>query len=490
MDNKYLVLIFVILVGIAGYYVVSVGDLTSNNKLQPTNDSYIDENYDIDVSEDGEAQFSVTYRRVEDKRYSTFKERHLVPYENFTVNSVSDSDNEVGYRVDGDEILYQSDFSGRMRSAIFHLNYTVNFEDSDESTEELKEYVIKTSGVEGRLQSIRIEFGEKVLSLYKSTKHDYTIKNNSTVIIEGDGPMTTRVLVGQPDETVRNLAVFNKSDELNEIPIEDIEDGYQSALENTGVERTDATYPVVILDSEEFEQKFKGNNRILGTYRNGVIYLPHTLFSGSSPKSVVAHEIVHAINGQISPYLPDWFDEGTAMYVQLTASDKYGEPYSEPFTTQYSEQCSRPQITCRVAYSEKNASSLIEYINENESYMRDNQWSASTSFRYSYSNLFINSVVKQSNNTSLLPIYKDLINNDMSQLRDSKNKENMTDILLKRMGEKSLDPCSRFYDNQISEDEADSCLDTNNEVIGYPEGISDVVLEYSIDLEYRRVVAP
>jgi hypothetical protein len=490
MENKYIVLIFVVLVGVAGYYVVSVGGLIPNNELPSVNESYVDENYDIDVSEDGEAQFSVTYRRVEDERYSTFKERYLVPYENFKVHSVSDSDNKVEYRVDEDEILYQGDFSGRMRSAMFHLNYTVKLEDSDKSTEELKEYIIRTSGVEGRRQSIRIEFEEKVLSLYKSTKHYYSIKNNSTVIIEGDGPMTTKVLVGQPDETVRNVAIFNESDELNEIPIEDIEDGYQSALENTGVERTDATYPVVILDSEEFEQKFKKNDRIRGTYRNGVVYLPHMLFSRSTPKSVVAHEIVHAINGQISIYLPDWFDEGTAVYTQLTASDKHGEPYSEPFTTQYSEQCSRPQITCRVAYSERNASSLIEYINENKTYITDNQWSIRTPFGYSYANLFINSVVKQSNNTSLLPIYKDLINNNISQLRDSKNKENMTDILLKRMGEENLDPCSRFYDNQISEDESDACLETNNEVIGYPEGVSEVVLDYRIDLEYRRVVAP
>lgn len=492
MTRKVSVVILILLILIPTVYIAyaDINEVTEeipNNPVQENqeidiNSSMPDESYKINISEGGDADFSLAYRRTPDNSYRKFKERHLIPYDSFNLLSVSDSQGELEYSIEGDRITYES-VSGAKRSvAYFNLEYTANINENNQFSDSLNQYTVKTSSTEGREQSIQINSENRILSLYTSTKHRYNMSDNYTAVMEGFGPMTTRVLAGNPDNIVESVAIFDESSGMDDVPYDKIEKGYLSAVSSTGIERENVLYPLVILDKDEFNSEFSREEQISGTYRNGVVYIPSNVLLGDTSSSVIAHEMTHSLNGQVTPYFPDWFDEGTAMLAQISTADRYDEPYSYPFSDKSS--CSGQR--CVVTYSLDDTSSLINYIEGNRSYMSEQQWSESSSFRYAYSSLLINEVVRGTENTSMVSVYETLID-DRSRIHNNQNRDNMTSIMLENLNLQNLNPCSDFYEGSVSEKDVKDCVKTNNEVLGYPSAFSDQILLYSFDIEYKEV---
>lgn len=467
----------------------NVTDEINNNPVREEqniniNTSMPDASYEINISEDGGADLSLAYRRISNDSYRKFKERQLIPYDSFNLLSVSDTKGELKYSVDDNRITYESVSDVSRNVAYFNLEYTADIKEEDQFSDSLKQYTVKTSGSEGREQRIRINSENRILSLYTSTKHRYNMSDNYTTVMGGSGPMTTRVLAGNPDNIVENVAIFDESDEVDNVPYDKIDQGYSSAVSSMGIERENVLYPLVILDEGEFNSEFSGETQVSGTYRNGVIYIPSNVLSGDTSRSIIAHEITHALNGQVTPYFPDWFDEGTAMMTQISTADRYNEPYSYPFSDKSSDVCGGQR--CVFTNSQDDSSSLIDYIESNRSYMSEQQWSESSSFRYAYSSLVINDVVRKTENTSMVSVYQTLID-DRSRIHDNQNRGNMTSIMLENLELQSLNPCSDFYEDTVSEDDIRNCVKINNEVLGYPDGFSNRTLIYRFDIEYKEV---
>lgn len=441
--------------------------------------SPVDTSYDIVVNDSGVAQTNVKIRQVSEQPvYTKFNNPTRIP-DSALIQSVSSTADTTSYSKDGDIVKLTGEYEKPEDSVFFMMDYQY-----DAVYEKLSKNVtavqIKTSDRASREVGLRINTSKPIISVTSQTETSYTV-DNQTVVARGNGSVHLTIVYGNPEIQTENYAFIDggSSTFVSEINTKSVHNEYQIARGVLGFERAEHKVPVVIQPDSEFDTTSEN-----GRERAGIVYIPDSVASDKSVfYKTLAHETTHALNNQISGNFPTWFEEGTAEHVEAVDADYRGSVYVRPFVEEqyYPSGCQSAKQQCLIYYSGTSYEELHNYLSSQETFMNDARWSDSrTSFRYSFSALFIDAVVtNEYNNSSMSELY-DSLRDDTLRLRNNSYQDQIGTHILNLLNKESVSVCEGYLSSRnlsVSTETVRDCVEYYDNTPQYPESLSS---KYSV----------
>lgn len=482
MRSAIIILLLIVVSIFAFGYVDTSGLSNMQSEPEPIPDTDLRKSYEYHIHNTGEISGELEYMVTDKNGFNTISLSMQLPdADALTVTSVSDQSGELTDYTVEDNILTVQTNEGKLRkSEIVEVDF--EFKNRQRLSENMyaSDFIFPSRSN----QSIKITSDTDIQTVTSARDSDYTITDNNKVIVQNNETTQIRVIHGQPDVETEHY-VFGENVNLEtELPYSAYDEDFDIVRNIVGIDRKNTKVPVILVPDEEFESE----SRVQGTYRNGVIEIPKSTITNTDiSRSVLAHETVHALNGQIGLHVPKWYDEGVAMYTQNTVAEYRGERYIYPFVDEqyYPEDCNEdlsPNTDCR-RYSSKNSNKeLTTYIESNRTYVTESQtWNSNVQFRYAYSALFIKESIAENEYATVTNISKNMYANK-SVFRSQDNVQRKNDILYTSLG-RSDRVCAEY---RATETDINNCISEYNSV--YLEEPNSYYNTISTDIEHRQLL--
>lgn len=484
-----ILLLIVVSIFAFGYLDISASELSTLNPQEEPEpaeipDTNLRKSYEYHIHNTGEISGELEYMATDENGFNTISISMRLPdANNLAVTSVSDQRGEItDYTVENGVLNIQSSEGELRKSEI------VNVEFEFKNRKQLSENMYSSNFIfpSRSNQSIKITSDMGIQTVTSMRDSEYTIKTDKKVIAQNNETTQIRVIHGQPDIETEHYAFGENVRLEDELSYSEYDEDFDLARNIVGIDRENTKIPVILVPDDEFESE----SRVQGTYRNGVIEIPKsTITNEEISRSVLAHETVHALIGQIGLQVPKWYDEGVAMYTQNTVAEYHGERYIYPFAEEqyYPENCDEnlsPNTDCRRYSSSNEDVDLKTYIADNKTYVvGSKEWNSNVQFSYAYSALFIKESVSENSYSTFTNISKNMYANK-SVFRSQDMIQRQNQILYT-----GLNRSDRICENyQATEEDITECISEYNTV--YLEEPNSYYNTISTDIKHRRLLEP
>ncbi len=373
--------------------------------------------HDIHV-EDGDVHVEVTfelYAEDPDTRYNRWTTTVSAP-ESAEILRLEDSNGEImDYSFEDGGLSFETNSGSPRNKEVVTLEYV----DDEAEVESVAGFTIvdvqllgfsnHRDDVADEVTQARVSADRDVLSW--SPSHGFTSAiDEDILVLSGEGSAALRVVVGSDEDGHDHYSVSGghhlpEADRL-----------YSTVAAALGFTSPVETHPVAVLPDSRYDETV--NPWSAGQHRTGgLILLRESVVEDGDPSTTVLHETTHAYNAFAftwSPERPEWFDEGTAQYVEFLVDRQRGEVRSELFGGERREEALCPDGTegcIRTIPPRGDADELWRYHQDGDSYMET--WTTEhhrqRGFGYAFSELAIREYVMNEGGDALHSIYREMM---------------------------------------------------------------------------------
>lgn len=357
-------------------------------------------------SEGNSASYSVTYNAetgestveaeitvTESQEYADWTVTWIVPSD-AKIKSVKSTQGDAEYERSGSNIKLEESDGDPRSSETFYIEYTTTTELQSKS-DYFGSAGFTYSGFSDSPVEVTIDIVNGTpLNVVEYNNQDVTV-NDSTITVSKNGPIAFTANIKpantpEPTATTEHFTIFSETEDIDEAQYED---AYKTAVQALGHHSNYNTIPVVIMETDSYENQF--GTETSGKFTSGSIYVNDD--GDTSNYITLSHETAHAINAYQIGITPNWFNEGTAQLAETIARDKAGQD-QEQFTT----------------YDQ-----LEQYNNQNKTWVYSQNWDATSTFAYEYTEIRFNNYVQTNGLDGFWESYSKLAESDKTQFSTS-----------------------------------------------------------------------